>query len=241
MSCAEEIGVEPGGSLELPEKCQQSRAGFSAYLDGAMDGHTMGHLAEHLRTCEGCDAEFTAWRSMQNALGELGPAQVPTELQARLRDALASEIVTGRYLSPFRRFMSFFECTLAPAGLRLGAGLAATLVILGSAAWFVGSALPVQANDERLAHMNAPRYLYSQEAPEPITTSNEFVAVLVDAKVDAEGRVYDFDVIDGPNDPATRLRIEANLLESVFKPATVFGVPVPGHAMITYTAVSARS
>ena len=67
------------------------------------------------------------------------------------------------------------------------------------------------------------------------------VAVLVDAKVDAQGRVYDFDVIDGATDPATRIWVEANLLESVFKPATIFGVPVPGHAMMTYTAVSARS
>lgn len=241
MSCVEEIGVEPGGSLELSEGCQQCRAGFSAYLDGALDGHSMAQLAAHLRECGACDAEFTAWRSMQSALGELGPAPVPTELQARLRDALASEIGTGRHLSPSRRFMSFFQRTLAPAGLRLGAGFAATLVILGSAACFLSTALPVQANDERMAHLNAPQYLYSQQAPEPITASKEFVAVLVDAKVDAQGRVYDFDVVDGPNDPATRVRIAANLLESVFKPATVFGVPVPGHAMMTYTAVTARS
>ncbi len=238
MSCAEEIGVE---SREHPDACGESRAAFSAYLDGALDGHSMAQLAAHLRQCPECDAEFAAWRSMQSALGELGPAKLPSELQARLRDALASEIVTGRHLSPARRLMEFWQRTLAPAGLRLGAGFAATLVILGSAAWFVGSALPVQANDERLAHLNAPRYLYSQAATEPIATNNEFVAVLVDAKVDASGRVYDFDVIDGPSDPATRVRIEANLLESVFKPATVFGVPVPGHAMMTYTAVSAKS
>jgi len=62
---------------------------------------------------------------------------------------------------------------------------------------------------------------------------------MVDAKVDAQGKVYDFDVIEGPRDAQTRLRIENNLLGSVFKPATVFGVPVPGHAMMTYTAVSA--
>lgn len=226
---------------ELTQACEQSRAGFSAYLDGALDGRSMAELAAHLRMCPGCDSEFTAWRSMQSALGELGPAQVPTGLQARLRDALASEIVIGRHLSPVRRLMGFWQRTLAPAGLRLGAGFAATLVLLGSAAWFVGSELPVQANDERMAHLNAPRYLYSQAPSQGIAVGDEFVAVLVDAKVDARGRVYDFDVIDGPNDPATRLRIQANLLESVFKPATVFGVPVPGHAMMTYTAVSAKS
>ncbi len=238
MICAEEHVAVPE---VLSEACEQTRAGFSAYLDGALDGRTMAQLAAHMRECSLCAAEFEAWRSVQEALGELGPAQVPMELQARLRDALASEIVTGRYLSPWQQFLSFCRATLAPAGLRLGAGLAATLVILGSASWFLGGAIPVQANDARMAHLNAPKFLYSQSVPMPIATGRSFVAVMVDAKVDASGRVYDYDLIDGPSDPATRLRIEQNLLSSVFKPASVFGVPVRGHAMMTFTAVSAQS
>lgn len=240
MSCIQELESR---SEHLAEACAETREAFSAYLDGALDGHTMTRLAAHLQACSSCDAEFSAWRSMQTALSELGRARVPVDLQAQLRDALATEIVTGRHLSPSRRLASFYERTLVPAGLRLGAGFAATLVILGSAAWFLGTAMPVQANDERLAHLNAPKYLYSQIPAEPLATTDGYVAVLVDAKVDERGRVYDFDLVDGPKDPETRLRIQANLLESVFKPATVFGVPVPGHAMVmmTSTTVSARS
>jgi hypothetical protein len=37
-----------------------------------------------------------------------------------------------------------------------------------------------------------------------------------------------------------RRQVEQNLLTSVFKPATVFGVPVDGHVMLTYTGVSVR-
>lgn len=239
MSCAVEDGYEV--EIGLNESCVQTRAGFSAYLDGALDGVTMAQLAAHLRDCPSCDQEFTAWRSMQDALVELGRARVPAGLQAQLRDALAGELGTGRHLSPYRRFRAFCQRTLAPAGLRLSAGLAATMLILGSAAWFLGTALPVQANDERMAHLNAPRFLYSQSDPQPIATGRDFVAVIVDAKVDDRGRVYDFDVIDGPKDPVTRQKLAANLLGDVFKPATVFGVPVPGHAMMTFTTVNARS
>ncbi len=237
MSCFEERVTT---DEVLTEGCEQTRSAFSAYLDGALDGHTMAQLAAHLRECRGCETEFAAWRSMQNALGALGPARAPVELQSRLRDLLASELVIGRHLSPARRLRSFFSRTLIPAGLRLGAGFAATLVILGSAACILSAAMPVQANDDRMAHMNAPKYLYSQRTPEPIATSAGFMTVLVDAKVDAAGRVYDFDLIDGPKDPQTLMRIETNLLGSVFKPATVFGEPVPGHTMMTYTTVSAR-
>ena len=226
---------------ELTESCEQSRAEFSAYLDGALDGHTMAQLAAHLGACPACADEFAAWRSMQTALGELGPAKAPLALQARLRDVLASEMGTGRNLSPWQRMMAFSQRTLVPTGLRLGAGFAATLVILGSAACVLGTALPVQANDDRMAHLNAPKYLYSQAAVGALASNKPFLAVLVDAKVDANGRVYDFDLMDGPEDAQTRLWVEANLLGSVFKPATVFGVPVPGHVMMTYTAVSVRS
>ena len=124
--------------------------------------------------------------------------------------------------------------------MRFGAGRAAALLLGSGTTWFVGSALPVQANDDRLAHINPPQYLYSEVPPASIATSGPFVAVLVDAKVDARGHVYDYDLIEGPGDQQTRIRIESNLLSSVFKPATVFGVPVPGHVMMTYTALSVR-
>lgn len=228
------------GARPLDEACAQVRGDFSDYLDGALDGRTMGALAQHLGSCRRCKTEFQAWRTVQATLGELGPAKAPVSLQARLRDALAGELDRRSYLSPAQRFARLWARTLAPACLRLSGGLAAALVLVGSAMWFIGSTAPVQANDDRLADLNPPKFLYAEVAPEPITASGRFVAVLVDAKVNADGRVYDYSVIEGPKDSETRARIEANLLGSVFKPATVFGVPVPGHAMITYTTLSVR-
>ena len=222
------------------EDCLASRERFSAYLDGALDGRAMAKLADHLEHCSECDREFSAWRSMHTALGELGQAPVPQALQAQLRDTLAGELDRGSYRSPMQRFAEFWRGTLMPSGLRFGAGLGATLLLLGGLSWLIGSVAPVQANDDRMAHLNAPQYLYSVRTPEPIATSSRFVAVLVDAKVNAEGRVYDYDLIEGPKDTATRARIESNLLGSIFKPATVFGAPVPGHAVMTYTTISVR-
>ncbi len=226
--------------VEAVGSCAAVRLEFSAYLDGALSGSAMGDLAAHLDECESCSLEFDAWRGMQDILGSLGPAPVPTALQSQLRDTLASERERGTYLSPLERFTEFCRQTLVPAGLRVSAGLAGALLLVCGLTWLVGSAAPVQANDDRLAHLNAPVYLYSMTPPAPITTSGRFVAVLVDAKVNAQGRVYDYQMLDGPSDTATRSRIEANLLGSIFKPATVFGVPVPGHAVMTYTAVSVR-
>lgn len=221
-------------------QCADARGSFSSYLDGLLDGVSMSVLASHLDDCQACHVEFEVWRAMQTALAELGPATVPDVLQSQLRDTLAGEIERGTYLSPFQRFVVFCQRSVWPAGLRLSAGLAGALLLVASLSWIVGSVAPVQANDDRLTHLNAPQYLYSMTPPSPIANEVGYVAVLVDAKVDARGRVYDYELIQGPGDPATRLRIESNLLGSIFRPATLFGVPVPGHAMMTYTAVSIR-
>ena len=222
----------------LSAVCAKARSEFSDYLDGALDGRTMGELASHLEVCTACATEFTAWRSVQSVLGELGPSQPPPALQAQLRDILASERRNGNFLSPFRQLRAFGRDTLAPLCLRLSAGLGAAVILMGTMTWFVGSAAPVQANDDHLTNLHPPRFLYSGLPFEPIAGSRRFVAVMVEAKVDARGRVYDYVILQGPSDAETRSRIEMNLLASVFTPATVFGEPVPGHAMITYTTIS---
>ena len=64
--------------------------------------------------------------------------------------------------------------------------------------------------------------------------------VLVEAKVDGEGRVYDYTIVSGPADPAIERRVQEDLLSSVFRPAMAFGVPVAGRVVITYSGISVR-
>jgi hypothetical protein len=116
--------------------------------------------------------------------------------------------------------------------------VAAVLLLAGLFRLF-GPGVEVQANDDRMAHLVGPHYLYSQVPLMPVQTGRD-VPVLIDARVDTSGRVYDYKILDGPSDVAVRAQVEQNLLSSVFRPATVFGVPVDGHVMVTYTGVSVR-
>ncbi len=47
----------------------------------------------------------------------------------------------------------------------------------------------------------------------------------------AQGRVYDYRIVSGPTDEATRSQIENLLLAGVFEPARFFGQPVRGLAV----------
>jgi anti-sigma factor RsiW len=224
--------------------CEDVRSEFSAYLDGAVSGVQMARIATHIEDCSGCAEEFAVWRGVQRSLSEMGPARPPARLQARLREAIAVERERGTHLSFSRRALLLWESTLAPLAFRLSGGLAAALILVGGLTWMFAAPLAaVQASDDRMAHLVAPRYLYSQVPPQPIKTHREEpsdVPIVVEAMVDSKGRVYDYTILAGPNDPGVRVRVEDNLLSSVFQPATVFGVPVRGHVVMTYSGISVQ-
>jgi len=231
-----------------PLVCARIRSQFSSYLDGEVSGRTMASIAGHLDRCSACREEFAAWRAMQDGMATMPRPAMPAALQERLREAIRLEKSHHTHLPARRRLAAVFESrflpvwkeSLAPAMLRAAAGLVLAASLLGGLAWMYAAPLSVEANDEeRYAHLNAPRYLYSQVPPQMIVTGAD-TPILIDAKVDDRGRVYDFKIVEGPNSHAVRLQVMQNLLASVFRPASVFGEPVSGHVMLTYTGVSIR-
>jgi anti-sigma factor RsiW len=229
-----------GTGTQAGAHCNAIHAAFSPYLDGALTGVERARIAEHLEICPDCTVEFEAWRAVQTALSDLGPARAPQRLQARLRAALDIERERGSYLSTSAQLARLWRTSVAPLAVQGAGGLLAAALLLVGVLRLFAPGLAVQANDDGLAHLIAPHYLYSQVPPQQIQNGRE-VPILVEAKVDTRGRVYDYTIVAGPSDPDVRLRVEQNLLSSVFRPATVFGVPVDGHVMLTYTGVSVRA
>jgi len=229
------------GSAVL-NNCLQVREEFSPYLDGDMSGTAMQLMAAHLGGCDDCATEFAAWRDIQGTLGSMGPAKAPTGLQARLRAALAEERERGTHLTWDRRLTAMWHATLAPIAFRAATGTVAAMLLIGGAGTMIalfGAPSAVQANDEPLGAMTAPHFLYSEVPPQPIEFGRE-APVLIEAKVDDQGRVYDYTILSGPTDKSVERRVQANLLASVFQPATIFGLPVHGHVVMTFTGVSVK-
>ena len=105
-------------------------------------------------------------------------------------------------------------------------------------AWF-GAPSEVKANDEPLGAMTAPHFLYSEVPAQPIEFGRE-APVLIEARIDDQGRVYDYTILSGPTDKSVERQVQANLLSSVFQPATIFGLPVAGHVVMTFSGVSVK-
>jgi hypothetical protein len=58
--------------------------------------------------------------------------------------------------------------------------------------------------------------------------------------VNGAGEMYDYRIVSGPSDEATRSQIENLLVSSHFDPARYFGQPVRGLAVLSFSGVSVR-
>jgi anti-sigma factor RsiW len=219
------------------KKCPHFRDQFSAYLDGAVTGAAMHEIAAHLEVCPGCAAEFAQWRNAQSLISSIGPAKAPANLGLRLRVALSQEAANTAQ-EKFARGRVRWQNRLSPMLWQVTAGLASTVALLGGVALLIGiSPEPLLARDEPLGMASSPRFVYSALEPAGgVADSNN--PVVVQAFVNGEGRVYDYRIVSGNADNKTRSQLEDTLTFSVFAPAQVFGQPVRGTVVLSFSGVS---
>ncbi len=230
------IADHGAGSAECADMVTQ----LSEYLDGAVTGRTMLRIERHLQQCSSCAAEFRLAEQVQQTIAVLGPVRPPVDLGLRLRLAISHENSRGWRKSLEALHLSW-DNAIRPLVLQASAGLVGTVLLVGSIVSLlgaVGATRPVMANDEPLGAITAPHFLYSIDGVHPILTDGEESTVVVEAAVNARGEVYDYRIVAGAPDDAVRGQIRGRLAASVFRPASVFGVPVRGHVVLTYSGIS---
>jgi anti-sigma factor RsiW len=222
-----------------PQICSKHRSSFSAYLDGAVSGRQMQRIADHLDGCPDCAGEFAALRDMQRSLAALGPARAPADLGLRLRLAISHE--QARRKSSWRDTLSLkWDNAVRPMLLQVSAGFAGTVLLVGGIGLLLGMVAvpePVMANDEPLGAMTSPHYLYSTASPGTVIGDYDSL-IVVEALINDQGRVYDYNIVSGPEDPAIRNQVAGQLLMSVYQPASVFGVPIRSRVVLTFSGIS---
>ncbi len=224
------------------ELCASIQDQFSSYLDGDVNGRRMQQIAAHLEQCPGCSRDFAAARAVQATLTSLRSVKAPSDLGMKLRLAISHE--RNRTASVhLARFIVRWENMFRPLLLQASAGFAGAVTLVGGIMLLLGMVAapdPVMANDEPLGAVTAPHFLYSATQPHPIQTSRD-ETIVVEANVNARGQVYDFNIVSGPSDPAVRSQIVDQLLSSVFQPASVFGGPVRGRVVLTFSGISVHA
>jgi hypothetical protein len=179
-----------------------------------------------------------------NALRTLGPVKAPDDLSLRIRLALSHERVRAerRFLGRLQHSLeNFWENTIRPVGLQVGVAAVAVVAMVGGALMLSGFApqQAVLANDEPLNGFSAPRYLYSMAGEQEVGSVGD-EPLIVQAKVDSTGRVYDYRVLSGQLDETASAALRQRMLNGVFQPAKVFGQPTRGSVVLTFADVVVR-
>lgn len=223
--------------------CDAMRAKFTDYLDGRLSGREMQAVAAHLERCRECAGAWKSLEQAQSLLAGLGPVPEPEDLLLRIRVAISQERMRRRQ-GIFHDLNLAWRNTVGPFLLQATAGFASAVLLLGTVILLGGILVQpesAQASaDEPLGATTAPRFLYLSS----VMGDNQMGAisgpVVIEASVNGSGEVYDYRIVSGPTDDATRAQVENLLLWSRFEPARRFGQPVPGLAVLSFSGVSVR-
>ena len=223
--------------------CKQIQADLNDYMDGRLAGHAMQQIDAHLRACTECAREWKSLRALQSALADLVPVEEPADLPLRIRVAISQESARN-HRSLWAAWNLAWKNTVGPFLLQASAGFASAVLLLGTVVFLVSMfAAPESASaapDVPLGDATAPHLLYFSNAQGGNQADAIGGPVVVEAFVNPSGEVYDYRILSGPDDATTRSQVENLLLFSRFAPARVFGQPVRGLAVLSFSGVSVR-
>ena len=221
-------------------KCSEAKLLFSSYLDGAVTGRQMHALSEHLGTCLDCSREYALLKRTQDMVMALGRKPAPAGLALRLRVAISREAAQMRrnsWQSLQVRVENLINAFMVPAT----AGALTAVIIFGLLIGFF--ALPSQL---RASSDDVPTLLYTppQLAQSPFASGIGTLnadSLVVEAYIDANGRVQDYRILSAPKDhPSLVPELENMLIFTVFRPATTFGRPMPGKAVLSFSKINVK-
>ena len=219
--------------------CTQSKSMLSAYLDGAVTGKQMQAVDRHLRECSRCENEYESLRRTQLVLTQLGPARVPDDLSLKLRLAISHEAARRR--SPyFGNLILHVQNALRAFMVPATTGLIATVLIFGVLIGLLTSPPAVHANasDVPLMFATDPELQPSTFGFSMGVASEE--SLVIQAYIDANGRVQDYRIIAGSQNPKDIHELRNMLILTTFRPATWMGMPRPGTAILSFSKISVK-
>lgn len=215
-------------------KCTEARSRFSPYLDGVMSGAHMQELSEHMRQCGQCLSDYTQLEETRSLLNSLGSKPAPPELARKIKISVASAI-SRRQQSVLRGYLVHLENLLNAFMVPATAGIFTAIIFF---AVLIGTLWPARAiADNTVSSAYVPPRLEMSDADSQLSLDGPLV---VEAYVDAYGRVENYRIISGQDDELIHQQLNRALLFTVFAPAQLFGRPVAGKAIISFSHINVK-
>lgn len=229
------------GTRRIAElRCPEARRLFSPYLDGVVTGTEMLALQSHLADCRPCDKDYQAiWRTQQLLVAMPRP-RVSADLGLKLRLAISREAAQAKR-PPFEGLLVRLQNSLGAIMVPATAGFLSALVIFGIAmVYFVAPASLQAKNDVPLVMLNTAPELQASAFGMTLDTINAD-SLVIEAYVDADGRVQDYRILSDSEDSKQVLpEVKRMLIFTTFRPALSMGRPTPSRAVLSFSKISVK-
>ena len=170
----------------------------------------------------------------------MGPKKTPVDLALKLRVAIsqqAAEVRRPRYQGLLVRIENAINAFMVPAT----AGLVSAVLIFGLLLGFFALPGQLQASsgDVPLMLYTAPQLEQTMFGTSLGSVGDD--SVVIEAYIDANGRVEDYRILSQPDDALTMLpEVKKILIFTTFRPALSMGRPTSGRAVISFSKVSVK-
>jgi putative zinc finger protein len=216
--------------------CTKVKSLFSVYLDGGLEFTQIRAVDVHLAGCNLCQGEFRSLQKTKSLLSSLGRKAAPADLALRMRLAISREAAAVQE-SPFSKLRFRMETALNAFMVPATAGLLSAIVIFGLLIGFF--AIPSLDNDVPTMLYRPPELAIS---PFGLSDSISSESVVVEAYIDANGRVQDYRIVSSPATDVSEADSELKnmLIFTIFRPATSFGRPTSGRAILSFSRINVK-
>ncbi|HLH10101.1 MAG TPA: zf-HC2 domain-containing protein [Terriglobales bacterium] len=216
-------------------KCTKVKSLLSWHLDGNLEIQDRRALTEHLGSCTDCHTALLELKQLKMLVHSVGHQPAPPDLALKIRLAISREAARVR-TSPLENLCFRVQTAMRAFMVPATAGILSAIVFFGLLIGFF--VMPSQTND-------VPTMLYTPPelavAPFGLTDDINASSIVVEAYIDANGRVQDYRVLSAPHDAnVVDSDLKNILIFTVFKPATSFGRPTTGRAVLTFSNVNVR-
>jgi hypothetical protein len=167
----------------------------------------------------------------------LGRRQAPPELALQIRVAISRE-AAKRQRPMFEAWLTRLDNAIKGFMVPATAGVLSAIIFFGLLIGFFALPQQLEASDN-----DVPTMLYT---PPELTlspfgwemSSINADSLVVDVTVDQAGRVQDYKILSAPPDAkAIMPQLNNMLIFTVFRPATSFGQPIAGRAVLSFSKV----
>jgi putative zinc finger protein len=220
-------------------ECSSIQKLMSPFIDSMVTASEGERLESHVAVCEPCQRQLQSYISMRSLVARIEVPALPEDMVLETRVRLSRE----RNKNFFNRLENRLNNVLKPLVVPVLLGTSLTMLLFGVLLGALASETTVLAQSR---FVEPPLYPLFQ----PVRTSNanwvRFAPnngqgleepLTIETHVGDEGRVIDFQVLSGPQNPEVNSWIRQVLSLAQFTPATAFGKPVESRIILSFVAV----